>query len=208
MRFIGRRDGISEELVQRMALGRRADRAERADHAVRRLQLRRARRDPRRRAALHGRHRGGVPRVPVRARDARPRPDHPHERRAAAVELPAVAVGLLRAGLPRRAVAGLHARGARASRSPSSPSAAGASAGGDAALMASTRARTPASARRTPPLARAPPAAARAEAPRSARGRSSRRAPATAARRRAARRSDLARACSWRSRRSPSRCSS
>ena len=36
--------------------------------------------------------------------------DHPHERRAAAVQLPAVAVGVLRAALHRRAVAGLLAR--------------------------------------------------------------------------------------------------
>jgi hypothetical protein len=49
----------------------------------------------------------------LRARDARPRPDHPHQRRAAALQLPALAVGLLGARLPRRAVARLHARGLR-----------------------------------------------------------------------------------------------
>src|SRR5271167_1596606 len=51
--------------------------------------------------------------MPVRAGDARPRPDHSHERRATSVQLPALAVGLFRAGVPRGAVAGLHARGPR-----------------------------------------------------------------------------------------------
>ena len=64
-------------------------------------------------AALRRRRRGRVPAAALRARDARPRPDHPHERRAAALELPALAVGVLRARLPRRALAGLHPRGLR-----------------------------------------------------------------------------------------------
>src|SRR6185436_17754473 len=51
--------------------------------------------------------------APLRARDARPGPDHPHERRAAALELPALAVGLLRAALHRRPLAGLRTRGLR-----------------------------------------------------------------------------------------------
>ena len=97
-------------------LGRSADRRQRAHHAVRRVQLRRARRDPRRRArASSGGDEEEFRELPVRAGDARPGPDHPHQRRAAAVQLPALAVGLLGAGLPRRAVAGLHARGARES---------------------------------------------------------------------------------------------
>ena len=50
MRFIGRREGVSEDLVRADELGRSADRRQRADHAVRRLQLRRPRGDPRRRA--------------------------------------------------------------------------------------------------------------------------------------------------------------
>ena len=49
------------------------------------------------RARFSGGDRGGVPRAPLRARDARSGPDHPHERRAAALQLPAVAVGVLRA---------------------------------------------------------------------------------------------------------------
>ena len=50
MRFIGRREGVGEQLVRADGLGRSADRRQQPDHAVRRLQLRRARRDPRRRA--------------------------------------------------------------------------------------------------------------------------------------------------------------
>src|SRR6185295_164023 len=56
---------------------------------------------------------GGVPLAAVRAGHARPGPDHPHERRAAAVQLPAVAVRVLGAALHRGAVARLLARGLR-----------------------------------------------------------------------------------------------
>ena len=52
MRFIGRREGIGPELIERMDWAERGDRRERADHAVRRLQLRRPGRDPGRRQAL------------------------------------------------------------------------------------------------------------------------------------------------------------
>src|SRR5205823_4414579 len=62
------------------------------------------------------RRRGRLRALPVRARDARPRPADSHERREAAVELPAVAVRLLGAGLQRDAVAGL--RQGRSGRGP------------------------------------------------------------------------------------------
>ena len=75
------------------------DRRQRPHHALRRLQLRRPGGDPRCGGALRRRRRGGVPQAPLRARDARPRPHHPHERRAAPEQLPAVAVRLLRARL-------------------------------------------------------------------------------------------------------------
>ena len=48
MRFIGRREGVGEQLREQMQLGRSADRRQPAHHAVRGLQLWRARRDPRR----------------------------------------------------------------------------------------------------------------------------------------------------------------
>ena len=93
MRFIGRRDGRLRRAARADGLGRGDDGRQRPDHAVRGVQLRRAGGDRRRGAnASPGDDRGGVPRAPLRARDARPRPDHPHQRRAAAVQLPAVAV--------------------------------------------------------------------------------------------------------------------
>ncbi len=113
MRFIGRREGVSAALVRQM------DWAEELTAANRRITLFVAFNYGGRAEILDaaerfdGRRRGGVPRAAVRAGDARPGPDHPHQRRAAAVQLPAVAVRLLGAGLPRRAVAGLHARGLR-----------------------------------------------------------------------------------------------
>ena len=47
---------------------------------------------------------------PLRARDARSRPPDPNQRRAAHLQLPALAVRLLGAGLPRRALARLRPR--------------------------------------------------------------------------------------------------
>src|SRR3954469_293908 len=106
MRFIGRRDGVSETLRERMEGAERVTgahegttlfvafnyggRAEIVD-AARRFE-------------------GGDEEdfeAPLRARDDRPRATHPHERRASPVELPPLAVGLLRARLLGRAVAGL-----------------------------------------------------------------------------------------------------
>ena len=99
---------VPPALVRADGLGGGADRRQRADHAVRRLQLRRPRGDPRRRARASAAAARTSSAPALRARDARPGPHHPHERRAAAVELPAVAVRLLGARVPRRAVAGLH----------------------------------------------------------------------------------------------------
>ena len=94
MRFIGRRERVAARAARADGLGRGRDRRQRRDHALRRVQLRRAGGDPRRRGALRRRRRGRVPRAALRARDARPGPRHPHERRAADVELPALAVGV------------------------------------------------------------------------------------------------------------------
>ena len=78
---------------------RRRPQANDADHALRRLQLRRQGGDRRRGEKLRGRLGGRVPRPPLRARDARPRPPDPDQRRAADLELPALAVRLLGARL-------------------------------------------------------------------------------------------------------------
>ena len=53
-----------------------------------------------------GAGRDGVRQLSVHLRHARPRPGDPHQRRAPAEQLPAVAVGLCRVGVHRRAVAG------------------------------------------------------------------------------------------------------
>ena len=73
--------------------------------------------------SFKGRLRGGVPSPPLRARDARSRPPDPNQRRAADLQLPALAVRLLGAGLPRRALAGLRPRGVRGGPAASSPTA-------------------------------------------------------------------------------------
>ena len=51
MRFIGRREGVSASLVEQMDWAEGVTAANDAHHAVRGLQLRRARRDPRRRSS-------------------------------------------------------------------------------------------------------------------------------------------------------------
>ena len=93
MRFLGAREGISGELAEQMDRSAVADR--RATDGLTlymainyggRAEIVQAAR------ALRRRQRGGVRARPVRAGDARPRADHPHRRRAPAVELPAVAV--------------------------------------------------------------------------------------------------------------------
>ncbi len=122
MRFIGRRDGIGAELVERM------DWAEDETAANERITLfvafnyggRAEIVDAAR--SFEGGHRGGVPRPPLRARDARPRPTDPHQWRAADLQLPALAVRLLGARVQRRALARLRPRrvrgGARRVREP------------------------------------------------------------------------------------------
>ena len=72
--------------------------------------------------------------LPLRARDARPRPPDPHQRRAADLELPALAVRLLGARLPRRALARLRARGVRGGAGRVRRPAAGGSEGADGGL--------------------------------------------------------------------------
>ena len=98
--------------VEQMEWAEEQTAANDAHHAVRRLQLRRPGGDRRRRArASTGDDRGGVPRAPVRARDARPRPAHPHERRAAARRTSCCGSAPTPSFVfTRRAVAGLHAR--------------------------------------------------------------------------------------------------
>ncbi len=54
MRFIGRRDGVPEDLVKRMDWAESETAGERPDHALRGLQLRRASRDHRRGTWLSG----------------------------------------------------------------------------------------------------------------------------------------------------------
>ena len=63
MRFIGRREGVSEELREQMSWAESLTRRQQPDHAVRRVQLRWAGGDRRRGDALSGRRRGGVPRA-------------------------------------------------------------------------------------------------------------------------------------------------
>ena len=113
MRFIGRRTGVAQELLDQM---RWAEEKTAANERITlyvafnyggRAEIIDAAR------SFDGDDGGGVPRPSLRARDARPRPDHPDQRRAAALELPALAVGLLGAALHRRAVAGLRAGGPR-----------------------------------------------------------------------------------------------
>ena len=113
MRFIGRRGGRLRRAGRADGLGRRGDRRQRPDDLFvafnygGRAEIVDAAR------ALRGGLRGGVPQLPLRARDARPRPADPDQRRAAALQLPALAVRLLGAGLPRRALARLRPRRAR-----------------------------------------------------------------------------------------------
>ena len=87
--------------------GRGADRGQRAPAPVHRHELRRAPGDPRRGAALRGGvrprgGRGGVRALPLRPRPARPRAGHPDQRRAAPLELPALAVAPTPSSTSRR----------------------------------------------------------------------------------------------------------
>src|SRR5919106_184019 len=73
----------------------------------------RPRDDPGRRSGLSGGRGGGVREASLRARDARPRPADPDQRRAADLQLPALAVRLLGVRLSRRALARLQPGGLR-----------------------------------------------------------------------------------------------
>ena len=112
MRFIGRREGVDPGLVERMEWAEAHHRRQRPDHPLRCFQLWGQGGDRRRGAKLPGGLRGGVPPTPLRTRDARSRSPDTNQRRAAHLQLPALAVRLLGAGLPRGALAGLHPRGA------------------------------------------------------------------------------------------------
>ena len=61
MRFIGRRERVTPALLEQMDWAEARDGGQRPHHALRRLQLRRPRGDPRRGGALQRRGRGGVP---------------------------------------------------------------------------------------------------------------------------------------------------
>ena len=131
MRFIGRREGVSDELQERMDWAESetagndritlfvafnyGGRAEILDAA----------------AAFEGGDEEEFRKRPLRARDARPRPADPHQRRAADLQLPALAVRLLGVRLPRRALARLRPRGLRGLARGSTRSASGASGRGD-----------------------------------------------------------------------------
>ena len=124
VRFIGRRDRAPEELRRRMAGDGGPHRAEHAHQPLDRVRLRRPRR-ARRGGAAHRRERRRAARdrrerlrgEPLRAGAARSRPADPHERRAAHLELPALAARLRRARVRRPALAGLRrARPARRAR--------------------------------------------------------------------------------------------
>ncbi len=114
MRFIGRREGVSADL-RADGLGRGDDRRQTSGSPCSSPSTTAAgRRSSTRREAFEGgTRRSSAP--PLRARDARSRPPDPDQRRAAALQLPALAVRLLGARLPRRALARL--RRARPSRS-------------------------------------------------------------------------------------------
>ena len=92
MRFIGRRRG-RPRARRPDGVGREHHGGQPPHHALRRLQLR-AGGDHRRGAKVEGGSEEDFRRHRTPPRHARPRPDHPHERRAAAVQLPAVAGGL------------------------------------------------------------------------------------------------------------------
>ena len=114
MRFIGRRERVAPAPARADGLGRGRDRRQRPHHALRRLQLRRAGRDPRRGRALRRRRRGGVPaRCSTRRRCTTPTSS---SARAASSGCRTTCCGsrpTRELRLPRRAVARLLARGVR-----------------------------------------------------------------------------------------------
>ena len=85
--------GVADELRAAHGLGRGADRrATSASRCSWRSTTAAGRRSSTRRERFTGETRGGVPPPPLRARHARSRPADPHQRRAAPLELPALAV--------------------------------------------------------------------------------------------------------------------
>ena len=113
MRFIGRREGVARGAGRAHGVGRggRPPRTSGSPCSSPSTTAAGRRSSTRREASRASR--GGVPRPPLRARDERPRPPDPHQRRAADLELPALAVRLLGARLQRRALARLRPRGVR-----------------------------------------------------------------------------------------------
>ena len=113
MRFVGRREGVLPELIEQMEWAE----AKTAENT--RITLYVAFNYGGRSEILDAaeKYTGGGEEAfraaAVRARDARPGPADPDLRRAADLQLPAVAGGVLGAALHRRAVAGLLARGLR-----------------------------------------------------------------------------------------------
>ena len=165
--------GSRRDLVERMDWAEAMTARNRADHPLRRLQLRRQGGDRRCGAKLSRGLRGRVPRAPLRARDARPRPADPDQRRAADLELPALAVA------PTPSSSSATSCGRTSAATPSSPrsrssSAGGAGSGGArdggiAALRLRGRLRAAPTAPAGAPaaaLGRAPPAQASRPAPR------------------------------------------
>ena len=116
MRFIGRRERVAAALLRADGLGRARDRRRRPrSRSSSPSTTAAAPRSSTRRSATTAAARRRFAELLYAPEMHDPDLDHPHQRRAAPVELPALAVGLLRAGLPRRAVARLLA--ARRSRS-------------------------------------------------------------------------------------------
>ena len=132
VRFIGRRDRAPEELRARMEamedeteLNTRLNLWVAFDYGGRAELVEAARRLVESGVEARGDRRERLRREPLRARAARPRSADPHERRAAHLELPALAARLRGARLRRQALAGLRrarpARRARRVRQPPAP---------------------------------------------------------------------------------------
>ena len=120
LRVIGDRERLAPDIVALIEQAETRTRGNCAAQPDRRAELWRARRDraggrahrakmcKAGKLAARRRRRGAVQPPPADRRAARSRPRHPHQRREAHQQLPALAVGLCGAGLPRAAVARLH----------------------------------------------------------------------------------------------------
>ena len=139
VRIIGERDGLDPDINRLLTEAEELTQGNDGLISGGRLQLRRApgdraRRAPRRRRgctrpadAVRG-HRRYPRALPRRARHSRSRSDHPHQRRTAAVQFPALAVGLQRAGVRRRSTGRTSTAPRSRRRSANTSSASGASA--------------------------------------------------------------------------------